>query len=68
MRHSQTIRMLLVLIPILIMLQACGTTVDPGKRGLRWYPLTSGLVREPLKEGFYWRAPWNDVFVYDTRW
>lgn len=61
-------RSLLLLIPILIILQGCSTTVNPGNRGLRWYPLTTGLAKEPLKEGIYWRAPWNDVFVYDTRW
>ena len=22
---------------------------------------------ETLKSGYYWRAPWNDVFVYDVR-
>lgn len=49
-------------------LQGCGSTVHPGQRGLRWYPLTEGLTTEPLKSGFYWRAPWNDVFVYDVRW
>ena len=68
MKLSPSVRMFLVLIPILMFLQSCGTTVDPGKRGLRWRPLSSGLMKEPLKEGFYWRAPWNDVFVYDTRW
>jgi regulator of protease activity HflC (stomatin/prohibitin superfamily) len=68
MKYSRTTRTLLVLIPLLLLLEACGTTVDPGKRGLRWYPLTAGLTKEPLKEGLYWRAPWNDVFVYDTRW
>jgi regulator of protease activity HflC (stomatin/prohibitin superfamily) len=60
--------MLLFLIPSLLVLQGCGTTVDPGKRGLRWRPLTAGLMKEPLRDGFHWRAPWNDVFVYDTRW
>lgn len=48
-------------------LQGCGTTVSPGQRGLRWYPLTEGLTTETLKSGFYWRAPWNDIFVYDIR-
>ncbi len=48
-------------------LQACGTTVHPGQRGLRWYPLTEGLTTETLKSGFYWRAPWNDIFTYDVR-
>ncbi|MFO0700731.1 MAG: prohibitin family protein [Nitrospira sp.] len=68
MTPSVTVRLLFVLIPLLMVLQGCNTTVNPGNRGLRWYPLTSGLAKEPLKEGTYWRAPWNDVFVYDTRW
>jgi regulator of protease activity HflC (stomatin/prohibitin superfamily) len=53
----------------LLLLQAgCGTTVHPGQRGLRWYPFTEGLRTDTLKSGFYWRAPWNDVFLYDIRW
>ncbi len=61
---------LLRLVPGLLalcLLQACGTTVHPGQRGLRWYPLTEGLTTDTLKSGFYWRAPWNDIFVYDVR-
>lgn len=46
----------------------CGVSVKPGERGLRWHPLTEGLIKEPLKDGFYWRAPWNDVFVYPVQW
>jgi regulator of protease activity HflC (stomatin/prohibitin superfamily) len=68
MKQSVTVRLLLVLIPMLMVLQSCSSTVQPGNRGLRWYPLSSGLMKEPLKEGTYWRAPWNDVFMYDTRW
>jgi regulator of protease activity HflC (stomatin/prohibitin superfamily) len=47
---------------------ACGTTVQPGQRGLLWYPMSEGLSSQPLKDGFYWRAAWNDVYVYDVRW
>lgn len=68
MKQSLIIRLLLVLIPLLMTLQSCSSTVYPGSRGLRWSPLSSGLAKEPLKEGIYWRAPWNDVLVYDTRW
>jgi regulator of protease activity HflC (stomatin/prohibitin superfamily) len=68
MYQAVTSRFLLAFIPLLMVLQSCSNTVNPGSRGLRWYPLTTGLEKEPLKEGFYWRAPWNDVFVYDTRW
>ncbi|WP_454063131.1 prohibitin family protein [Candidatus Nitrospira salsa] len=46
----------------------CGVSVKPGERGLRWHPLSEGLIKEPLKDGFYWRAPWNDVFVYPVQW
>jgi regulator of protease activity HflC (stomatin/prohibitin superfamily) len=45
-----------------------GTSVQPGERGLMWHPLTAGLEKEPLKDGFYWTAPWNDVYRYDVRW
>lgn len=40
----------------------CGTTVAPGKMGLKWNPRTAGLSDQPLREGFYWHMPWNDVF------
>jgi len=46
----------------------CGVSVKPGERGLRWHPLSEGLLKEPLKDGFYWRSPWNDVFVYPVQW
>lgn len=55
-------------IPILLVMYGCGTTVDPGNRGLRWNPLTAGLMKEPLRDGYYWHAPWNDVFKYDVRY
>jgi regulator of protease activity HflC (stomatin/prohibitin superfamily) len=44
-----------------------GTSVQPGQRGLFWHPFSGGLATEPLKDGFYWRAPWNAVFLYDVR-
>lgn len=68
MERSLTTRTLLFLISILIVLPGCTKTVDPGSRGLLWRPLTSGLMKEPLREGLYWKALWNDVIVYDTRW
>lgn len=45
-----------------------GTTVQPGERGLFWHPFTEGLSTEPLRDGFYWRAVWNSIYVYDVRW
>ena len=53
---------------ILLLTAACGTTIQPGQRGLFWHPFTEGLSTQPLKDGFYWQAPWNDVYRYDIRW
>lgn len=68
MKRPTLSRAIVLVIPILLVMYGCGTTVDAGKRGLRWYPLTGGLMKEPLRDGFYWRAPWNDVFEYDVRY
>jgi len=35
---------------------------------LMWRPFSEGLSTEPLKDGFYWRAAWNDIYLYDVRW
>ncbi|MGD9726075.1 MAG: SPFH domain-containing protein, partial [Nitrospiraceae bacterium] len=58
-----------LLFVLLLLTAGCaGTSVQPGQRGLFWHPFTEGLSSEPLQAGFYWRAPWNDVYVYDIRW
>lgn len=59
----------LTAISLLLLTSACaGTSVQPGQRGLMWRPFSEGLSNEPLKDGFYWRAPWNSVYLYDIRW
>lgn len=40
MKPATLSRMLVLMIPILLVMFGCGRTVDPGKRGLRWSPLT----------------------------
>lgn len=52
----------------LLLTTACGTSIQPGQRGLSWRPLSQGLSRETLKDGFYWQAPWNSIYHYDIRW
>ena len=66
-RLTHTMMFLIVL--LLLLSSACaGTSVQPGQRGLMWRPFSEGLSTEPLKDGFYWRAPWNDIYLYDVRW
>lgn len=61
--------MMFLIVPLLLLSSACaGTSVQPGQRGLMWRPFSDGLSTEPLKDGFYWRAPWNDIYLYDVRW
>lgn len=50
------------------MIWGCGTMVAPGRMGLKWHPNTTGLSDKPVREGFYWHMPWNDVFTYSIQW
>ena len=69
MEHRPTRILSVLLSAALLLTTACaGTSVQPGQRGLFWHPFSEGLASEPLKAGFYWRAFWNDVYVYDVRW
>jgi len=51
---------------MLFLVQACASTVDPGYRGLRRRPITQGLGKETLRDGFYMHMPWNNVFEYNN--
>ncbi|OQW32657.1 MAG: hypothetical protein A4E19_04645 [Nitrospira sp. SG-bin1] len=55
----------MILIASLLLTTAC-STVLPGERGLMLR--SSGLDKEPLKEGSHFKAPWNDIYFYDVRW
>ncbi|VAX31782.1 hypothetical protein MNBD_NITROSPIRAE01-1017 [hydrothermal vent metagenome] len=61
-------RLMIVLLFPALLLVGCGSTVPPGKMGLRWEPLSSGLGKEALKEGFYGHTPWNDVLLISVQW
>jgi regulator of protease activity HflC (stomatin/prohibitin superfamily) len=56
---------LMILSTSLLMTTAC-STVLPGERGL--ILRSSGLDKGPLKDGSYFKAPWNDIYFYDVRW
>src|SRR5689334_15040626 len=56
---------LMILTASLLMTTAC-STVLPGELGLMFR--SSGLDKESLKEGSYWKAPWNEIYFYNVRW
>lgn len=48
---------------------ACGTTIQPGQRGIKYLAFSDpGLQREVRREGFYFQFPWNDIVKYDVTW
>jgi regulator of protease activity HflC (stomatin/prohibitin superfamily) len=68
MKRTMMIRRSLLVLSCVILIQGCGKTVTPGERGLHWRPYTVGLDKNPLKAGFHFKAPWNNVFVYNVKW
>lgn len=68
MRHVTAGRIIMLVLPLLLLIQGCGRTVNPGEKGLHWRPYTGGLGKEPLSAGFHFNAPWNSVFVYNVKW
>lgn len=58
----------MLLVAVLLFLQACGTTIHSGERGVRGNLLTGGVATEALKSGFYWQSPWSQIYVYNVRW
>lgn len=43
-------------------------TIDPGHKGVMFYPLGSGLDSEnTYGQGLHFKAPWNKMFIYDVR-
>lgn len=68
MNRKKSICLLPVLLSLVFLLQACASTIEPGFRGLRWRPLSQGLVKETVREGTYFHLPWNDVKEFDARW
>jgi len=52
-----------------LLFAACGTTIPPGQRGIKYVALAEpALEKEVRQEGFYWQWPWNDVVKYDVTW
>jgi regulator of protease activity HflC (stomatin/prohibitin superfamily) len=48
---------------------ACGTTVKPGYRGIKYIALDNGAVEKEVRsEGFYFQWPWNDIITYKVTW
>lgn len=65
---KQRFRFIMLFAVAALWLTGCGSMVAPGEAGLRWRPLTFGLSEEPLREGFYWHLPWNDVRTFMVQW
>ena len=57
----------LSLATMLTVVLGCGTSVEPGKKGLKYHALRSpGLESRVQPEGYYVQWAWNDVIAYDV--
>ena len=52
-----------------LLFAACGTTIQPGQRGVKYIALNDQALEEEVRpEGFYWQWPWNKIVAYDVTW
>ena len=65
---KNTLRFIVMCLVTAPWLLGCGSMVAPGKMGLKWRPMTTGLSEKPVREGFYSHMPWNDIFTYSVQW
>jgi len=60
-------RLTILTITSAIALAACGTTIRPGERGLKYTAFGKpGLQTKVRSEGFYFQWPWNSIVKYDV--
>jgi regulator of protease activity HflC (stomatin/prohibitin superfamily) len=64
---SLRLRLLLLTAPFALSV-GCGSTVQPGYKGLLNYPLSSGLQRQVYSDGFVWHSPFADMITFDVTW
>lgn len=58
-----------LIVVVTLMLTGCASIINPGKRGLMWRPLSSGLdEKKTYDDGIVWHWPWNNVIEYDVQW
>ncbi len=61
-------RVLGILISLLFT-SACGTTIRPGYKGIKYISLNDGALEKDVRpEGFYFQWPWNDIITYNVTW
>jgi len=66
-RSHVTIIVTLLAAGFLIAATGCGTTIAPGRMGVKYIALNDeALEKEVRPEGFYWQWPWNDIEIYDV--
>lgn len=72
LREGADMKRLLVILSLCAatLLTAClGTTIPPGKAGIKYIALDDGGLEQKVRpEGFYFQWWWNDVIMYDVTW
>ncbi len=46
----------------------CSIIIEPGERGVIFYPFSTGLDKENIyQEGLHIVYPWNEMYIYDVK-
>ncbi|MCP4631754.1 MAG: prohibitin family protein [candidate division Zixibacteria bacterium] len=67
-RFFAMLAIMFVLILLSTMTSGCGTQIQSGHHGVKYYKFGAGTAMGRIyPEGFQWHFPWNSFFVYKTQ-
>lgn len=60
---------MLIVLPVILLWSSLTVTIDSGHAGLIFHTFGNGVNPEaaPMKSGFHFKAPWDDVYQYEIR-
>ncbi|MCK4858902.1 MAG: prohibitin family protein [candidate division Zixibacteria bacterium] len=71
MQGKKSVVMVLLLLVVFLMpliFTGCGTQVDSGYRGVKYFKFGDGTEMGKIyTEGFNWHLPWNTIFTYSIK-
>ena len=60
---------MMIVLPVILLWSSLTVTIDSGHAGLIFHTFGNGVnpEAEPMKSGFHFKAPWDDVYQYEIR-
>ena len=60
---------MMIVLPVILLWSSLTVTIESGHAGLIFHTFGNGVnpEAEPMKSGFHFKAPWDDVYQYEIR-